>query len=143
MNQTAHQGPARDHASAPDSPGDPAVIADNIDNVVAAVNADTLLGIWAVSRLAAKLGVSVALSCSTEPVQIVRELGDEWADVVVQTVRENPDRAHHVLRAATGAFETIRNGAPRAGCRSQRRSATEVSRATSRPEVGLACRLSW
>lgn len=97
--------------STPSYPADAVVVANNIDRVVVAIDEDSLLAVWAISRLAALLGVTVTISSSTDPVEIVGEIGADWADLVVQMNREHPDRAHEILRAAHGAFERIRRGA--------------------------------
>jgi hypothetical protein len=89
---------------------DPADIADTIDHLVAAINEDSLLAVWAVSRLAAKLGITVAISPSTDPVEVVRDLGEDWADLIIATNREDPDRAPDVFLAAHAVFERIKRG---------------------------------
>lgn len=89
---------------------DPVEIADTIDRLVAAINDDSLLAIWAVSRLSATLRMTVAISTSTDPVEIVRDLGDDWADLILATNREDPDRAPDVFLAAHAVFERIKRG---------------------------------
>ncbi len=60
----------------------PIEIAEVIEHLAARIMADgnaDLLGGWAVATLAAKLGLTVAISSSTDPVEIVRDIGDAWA----------------------------------------------------------------
>lgn len=91
----------------------PIGIAEVTDHLAAKIRADgnaDLLGPWAISRLAAKLGVTLAISSSTDPVEVVRDLGEDWADLIIATNREDPDLAPGVLLAAHTVFERIKRG---------------------------------
>ena len=83
-----------------------AVIHDLAARIKADGNAD-LLGGWAVATLASKLGVAVALSSSTNPAEVVRDLGEDWADAISRALDDHPARTVQLLRAAAKVIEQM------------------------------------
>ena len=82
----------------------PPEIAAVIDRLAAAIkaadgNCDLFAG-WAVATLAAKLKITVAMSSSDDPAQVVQDLGEGWADQAVELLKEEPNRPGDTLRAA-------------------------------------------
>ena len=63
---------------------------------------------WAFA--AAALGITVILAGSPDPVEVVEDLGADWADLILEANRERPEDAHRVLLAAHGAFQAITQG---------------------------------
>ncbi len=92
---------------------DPIEIAEVIDNLAARVAADAnadLLGPWLLARAASALGITVMQTATTNPVEVVQNLGADWASMILETNREHPEDAHQVLLAAHAAFDDIRRG---------------------------------
>jgi hypothetical protein len=89
----------------------PQDIGDMIDHLAADIaggdDAD-ILGPWAVATLAAKLDLTVAISSSTDPVEIVRDLGDAWVAEFARGLDDvSPAEVPEVLRAAQAAIEKV------------------------------------
>ena len=81
-----------------------------IDRVVACVRGDTdadLYGAWAVATLASRLNITCALSASTDPGEVVSDLGGAWATEFATTLDEHPDQTAQVLRAAMSAIRQV------------------------------------
>lgn len=97
----------------------PQQIAAVVDGLAAAIKADDdcdIFGPWAVASLAAKLGLTVALSTSDAPAVVVADIGNDWADEVLLGLDKRPDEREQVLGAVcavvTRLVETIRLLAP-------------------------------
>lgn len=111
-HHAAQVGHGRPHTASPQD-----VIAA-IDRVVACVRADADTGVysaWAVATLASRLNISAALSASTDPVEVVRDLGDSWATEISTMLTEHPDQTAQVLRAAKAAIERVVEDVKRRG----------------------------
>ena len=91
----------------------PVEIAEVIDHLAARIRADgnaDLLGPWLIARAAAALGLTVIQASSPNPVEVVEDLGADWASLILAANRERPEDAHRILRAAHGAFAAITRG---------------------------------
>lgn len=60
---------------------------------------DPVVHLWAVASLAARLGVVAVLADACDPVEAVAEIGDLWADQVVELLEEHPGRKAEVMSA--------------------------------------------
>ncbi len=82
-----------------------------LDRLACYIKTDTeadMLGLWATSSLASKLGLTVALSSSTDPVEIVRDLGNTWAAEFGRGLDDvSPAGVPDVLRAAQAAIQQV------------------------------------
>ena len=99
-----HSGPARTDTVSPQE------IAAVIDSLAVCIRADgnsDLFGPWAVTRLAAGLGMSVVIAASTDRVEVVREIGEGWAAEFSTALDEDPCRTAEVLRAAMAAIQQV------------------------------------
>ena len=88
----------------------PHEIAAVIDRLAARIEADgnaDLLGGWAVATLASKLVIAFALSPSNNPAEVVRDLGDDWANAISQALDEHPAQTAQVLRAAMKVIKQV------------------------------------
>lgn len=88
----------------------PHEIAAIIDDLAARIKADgncDLYAGWAVATLASKLGITSALSASSDPVEVVRDLGEDWAEAISRAHDEHPAQTAQVLRAAAKVIEQI------------------------------------
>jgi hypothetical protein len=92
----------------------PIEIAEIIDRLASRIivsgNRD-IFGPWASSRLAGKVGVIFAMSSNSDPASAIGEIGAAWADLIIATNREDPDRAPDLQLAAHAALDPIKCGA--------------------------------
>lgn len=96
----------------------PVEIAEVIDTLAARIRTDgnaDLLGPWAISRLSAKLGVTVAISSSTNLVEVVEDLGDAFGGAIRTVLDEHPGEVVEVLRAAKAVIEGVVEDVKRRG----------------------------
>ena len=76
-------------------------IADAIEKLAIAIeDQPSVIRIWTVATLASRLGLEVAISASPDPVDAIEDLGEIWADSVVQQLEDEPHRQGDTLRAA-------------------------------------------
>jgi hypothetical protein len=58
------------------------------------------MALWAVAALASRLGVTFALSNESAPLAALQEVGEEWAEQVIEKLDEDPDRQADTLRGS-------------------------------------------
>jgi len=81
-----------------------------IENLALAIEAEEHpddLAIWAVAALAHRFHITIALSDSREPVEALKEIGDQWADNVIEMLDEQPDRQGETNRVAEGVVRRL------------------------------------
>lgn len=90
---------------------DPVEIAEAIDLLAATITRDgnrDIFGPWAVFRLAAKLGVTVTVSSSTDPAEVVGDMGEGFVGAVSAALDNVPPcEVADVLRAAMGVIQQV------------------------------------
>ncbi len=72
-----------------------------------------LLGLAAVARLSFRLGITCALSPSSDPTEIVDDLGFWWSAEVRNALDVQPSRTVETLRAAMAVIEQVVNDVKR------------------------------
>ncbi len=90
---------------------DPVEIEVVLDHLVAMLPAadrnSEIMAIWAVSRMASKLGIIVATSTSPDPVGVVEDLAEGWLDSCRDVLDRRPGQVHEVLRTAEAAVHAL------------------------------------
>jgi hypothetical protein len=74
-----------------------------LDQLAAAVEAEDHpddIALWAVAALASRFGVSFALSNESAPLPALEEVGQEWAEQIIEMLDDYPDRQSDTLRVA-------------------------------------------
>ena len=88
----------------------PHEIATVIDHLAARIKADgngDIFGLWAVATLASKLGITTGLSASTDPVEVIEDLGFWWRAAISTALDEHPDRVADILKAGMTVIQKI------------------------------------
>lgn len=63
---------------------------------------DDLVSLWAVAAFAIRLGVVAVVSTAEDPVEAMTEVGEMWADMVLDVLERQPERRLDVLRSVAG-----------------------------------------
>jgi hypothetical protein len=100
----ATAGPELQHSA---SPLDVSLAIDQVVVLVLADGNADIYAPWAVATLASRLTVTCALSGSTNPATVVRELGDSWATEISTLLTAHPDQTAQVLSAAMSAIQHV------------------------------------
>lgn len=81
-----------------------------IDRLAATIKSDTatpMYGLWAAKALADRLDVTSALSGSSDRVDVIADLGNDWVRAIGRALDEHPGRTPETLRAAMGVIERV------------------------------------
>ena len=89
-----------------------------LDNLAAAVEAEDHpedMGLWAVASLASRLGVTFALSNSPAPLPALEEVGEEWAEQVIEMLDDYPDQQAATIRVGWAVAQRLADEVRRRG----------------------------
>ena len=89
------------------SPFEIEAVLERLANYIKTDTEADMLALWATSTLASKLGITTALSASSDPVEVVRDLGDAFAEALATGLDDHPAQTAQVLRAAMKVIEQM------------------------------------
>ena len=89
-----------------------------LDQLAAAVEAEDHpndMALWATASLAHKLGVTFALSNEAAPMTALEEVGQEWAEQIIEMLDDYPEQQADVLRVAWAVAQKLADEVRRRG----------------------------
>ena len=89
-----------------------------LDHLAAAVEAEDHphdMALWAVAALASRFGVTFALSNASSPLTALEEVGQEWADQIIEWLADYPEQQADVLRVAWAVAQKLADEVRRRG----------------------------